>query len=112
MIAASSLNTPLRLLAIAGIVLVGLNTNLHGAEASKPDQQPPVVNPGPIGGPPSDAIVLFDGKDLSKFRGECSPEPKWKLENGIMETTPQGGIFSKEEFTNCQLHVEWATTAA
>ena len=29
-----------------------------------------------------------------------------------METTPQGGIFSKEEFTNCQLHVEWATTAA
>ena len=55
-----------------------------------------------------DAIALFDGKDLSKFRGERSVEPKWKLENGVLETTPQGGIFSKEEFGDCQLHVEWA----
>ena len=74
------------------------------------DPQPPVVTPGAVpGAPPSDAIVLFDGKDLSKFRGERSAEPKWKLENGVMETTPQGGLFSKEEFADCQLHVEWAS---
>ena len=78
--------------------------------AAAEDPQPPVVTPGALpGAAPSDAIVLFDGKDLSKFRGERSPEPKWKLENGVMETTPQGGLFSKEECTDCQLHVEWAS---
>ncbi|MEI7911934.1 MAG: DUF1080 domain-containing protein [Verrucomicrobiota bacterium] len=80
------------------------------AMASAEDPQPPVITPGATpGAAPSDAIVLFDGTDLSKFRGERSPEPKWKLENGVMETTPQGGIFSKEEFADCQLHVEWAS---
>src|SRR5690348_8011294 len=77
-----------------------------GLWAADTEPQPPVIDPGPIGGPPSDAIVLFDGKDLSKFRGQRSPEPKWKLENGVMETTPEGGIFSNEEFGDCQLHVE------
>jgi hypothetical protein len=33
-------------------------------------KEPPVVDPETIGGPPSDAAVLFDGKDLSQFRGE------------------------------------------
>ena len=73
------------------------------------DPQPPIVDPGPVGGPPSDAIVLFNGKSLDKFRGERSPEPKWTLANGVMETTPMGGLFSKEEFADCQVHVEWAS---
>lgn len=80
------------------------------ATAAAEDPEPPIVTPGAVpGAAPSDAIVLFDGKDLSKFRGERSPEPKWKLEDGVMETTPQGGLFSKEEFGDCQLHVEWAS---
>jgi len=70
---------------------------------------PPVVDPGPPGGVPSDAIVLFDGKDLSKFRGERNPEPTWKIANGAVESTPPGGVFSKQEFADCQLHVEWAS---
>jgi hypothetical protein len=77
--------------------------------AQAEEAQPRVVDPGAPGGVPADAIVLFDGKDLSKFRGERDPEPKWKLANGVIETTPQGGIFSKEEFADCQLHVEWAS---
>src|SRR6185503_21198527 len=97
--------THLQLLALVGLVFATFC--LSAAEAPKPDPEPPVVEPGPIGGPPSDAIVLFDGKDLSMFRGQRSPEPKWKVENGVMETTPQGGIFSKEEFGDCQLHIEW-----
>ena len=44
------------------------------------EPQPPVVDPGAPGAAPSDAIVLFDGKDLSKFRGKNTDEPKWKLE--------------------------------
>jgi hypothetical protein len=73
--------------------------------------EPRVVDPGAVGGPPSDAIVLFDGKDLGRWRGERSSEPKWKVESGCMETTPNGGIFTKEEYGDCQLHVEWASPA-
>jgi hypothetical protein len=72
------------------------------------DPQPPVVDPGQPGGAPSDAIVLFDGKDISNFRGERQPVPTWKVADGAMESTPPGGVFSKEEFGDVQLHVEWA----
>jgi hypothetical protein len=91
------------------VVLIFMAYCLPAAEPAKIEPEPPVVEPGPIGGPPSDAIVLFDGKDLSNFRGQRSAEPKWKLESGAMETTPEGGVFSKEEFGDCQLHIEWAT---
>ena len=44
---------------------------------------PPVVTPAAQpGGPPSDAIVLFDGKDLSQWTPARQP---WKVENGYME---------------------------
>ena len=99
----------MNLVALAGLILAAFSSSLCGADAPKQDQEPPVIDPGPVGGPPSDAIVLFDGKDLSKFRGERSAEPKWTLKNGVMETTPHGGILSKQEFTDCQLHVEWAS---
>jgi len=103
------MNRPMKLVALAGLVLAGFSSGLRGADAPKQDREPPVIDPGPVGGPPSDAIVLFDGKDLSKFRGERSAEPQWNLADGVMETTPHGGILSKQEFTDCQLHVEWAS---
>lgn len=78
-------------------------------EPPKKSEEPPVVNPGPLGGPPSDAVVLFDGKDLSQWRTQRGDEPKWRLGDGFVETTQTGGLFTKEEFGDCQLHVEWAT---
>jgi 3-keto-disaccharide hydrolase len=62
--------------------------------------------------PPSDAIVLFDGKDLSHWvqmgRGGQAQDPKWKVENGYMEIVPRTGkLQTKEKFGDCQLHVEW-----
>jgi hypothetical protein len=73
------------------------------------DKEPPVVDPGPVGGHPADAIVLFDGKDFSQWRSQNGGEPRWKLAQGCMETTQTGGIFTRQEFGACQLHVEWAT---
>jgi hypothetical protein len=72
----------------------------------------PAAQPG---GPPSDAIVLFDGKDLSQwlqnFQGTVR-EPRWKVENGYMEIVGRTGtIFTKEKFGDCQLHIEWAAPA-
>ena len=80
----------------------------HGAPA------PPKVTPAPYveEAPPADAIVLFDGKDLSHWmqrRPRRRPqEPKWKVENGYIEIVPRTGkLVTKEKFGDCQLHVEW-----
>lgn len=82
-------------------------------DAARP--RPPKVTPGlplPSAPPPSDAIVLFDGKDLSKWeahaRGGRVTEPRWKVENGYMEIVPRTGrLVSKEKFGDVQVHVEW-----
>ncbi len=76
--------------------------------------QPPVVTPGTAstqeapGRPPSDAIVLFDGKDLSQWVGRKGPAA-WTVKDGTMEVNKTGGIKTKESFGDCQLHVEWAS---
>lgn len=67
-------------------------------------QEPPVVTPGATDHqPPSDAVVLFGGEDLSAFdNGD-----KWKVEDGV--AIPQKtGITSKQEFGDLQLHLEWS----
>jgi hypothetical protein len=77
------------------------------------------VTPGqpiPAMSAPSDAIVLFDGKDLSKWNAAsfgrggaaAATEPQWKIADGHAEM--RGGIVSKESFGDIQLHVEWTTT--
>jgi hypothetical protein len=83
----------------------------HVHDAKRP--QPRIVHPGDEPGqPPSDAIVLFDGVDLSKWVGRDGGEAQWKLEGGAMEVVPRtGNIETKEHFGDCQLHIEWAAPA-
>jgi hypothetical protein len=87
-------------------------TPWHVHDPDRP--QPPVVTPGKAfsqeASAPSDAIVLFDGKDFSKWQG-ARGEVQWKLENGYMETTRTGVIRTKDEFGDFQLHLEFATPA-
>lgn len=65
-----------------------------------------------VGLPPSDAEVLFDGKDLSKWRGAKGGPALWTVRDGHMEVAPKtGDIYTREEYGNIQLHVEWATPA-
>ncbi len=78
--------------------------------------QPPVVDPRVSGSSvlesaaPSDAIILFDGKDLSSWADKDGNPTKWIVENGYMEAVKDAGsIFTKHEFGSCQLHIEWAT---
>ncbi len=80
----------------------------HFNVAFAEDREPSVITPGTQGAPPSDAIVLFDGRDLSAFKDEAGGAPKWKIENGYAEVQG-GGILTKQEFGAVQLHVEWAT---
>ncbi len=73
---------------------------------------PPVVDPGPAGPPapvPSDAVVLFDGKDLSGWTNEKGAAAAWQVRDGYMEVVKKtGAIRTKQGFGSCQLHVEWA----
>lgn len=74
--------------------------------------KPPVVTPGTFstqeqpGTPPSDAVVLFDGKDLSKWKSG-NADASWKVENGYFQVDGKGGIETREQFGDVQLHVEW-----
>jgi hypothetical protein len=72
------------------------------------EDEPRVVNPGP---PPGDAIVLFDGTDLSQWqRRDGKGAAAWDVKNGIA-TVNGGDIATKQSFGDCQLHIEWATPA-
>jgi hypothetical protein len=84
-------------------------------DVSRP--RPAIITPGTEssqekpGRPPSDAIVLFDGTDFSKWttmvKGQAT-EPKWKLQDGYMQVVDgAGGINTREAFGDMQLHVEW-----
>ncbi|MBE0559132.1 MAG: DUF1080 domain-containing protein [Proteobacteria bacterium] len=89
---------------------------VHEEDPAK-QPQPRVVTPGvastqeKAGTAPSDAVVLFDGKDLSRWTSTNEGEDtKWIVQNGAMLPTPDSGqIRSKEHFGSCQLHLEWAT---
>lgn len=64
------------------------------------------------GRPPSDAIVLFDGTDLSKWESAKGGPAPWIVTNGVMQVAPgKGSIRTKERFGDCQLHIEWAAPA-
>lgn len=78
----------------------------HVHDGQRP--QPRVVTPGEGTAPPSDAVVLFDGSDLSAFR-QGEDVAKWNVESGYMEVNGTGSIETVERFGDVQLHLEWAT---
>lgn len=88
----------------------GQRWKVHDQERPRPQK----VTPGPVimQAPPSDATVLFNGQDLSQWeqvrRDGTTQPPRWKVENGYLEILPQTGkLRTKEQFGDCQLHVEW-----
>jgi hypothetical protein len=79
---------------------------------------PPVVEPGTPSTPdhsgtaPSDAVSLFNGKDLSAWKQHNGKLPAWKVRDGYFEVQPgSGDLVTVQPFGDCQLHVEWATPA-
>jgi hypothetical protein len=102
----------LTLLAAAALLVAG-QFPIH--DENRP--QPKLVDPGPAAErpapAPSDALVLFDGGDLSKWRTKKDGgAAKWKVAGGAMEVVAgTGDIETAQGFGDCQLHVEWATPA-
>ena len=76
--------------------------------------QPTVIEPGicsrddSVGTAPSDATVLFDGKDLSAWKSEKG-DAQWSVADGHFAVKPGAGALStKQTFGDCQLHIEWS----
>jgi hypothetical protein len=113
------------------ILLPLFSLNCHAADENKPSQigyedtpvipgtewrvhdikrpAPRVVTPGKKAGEaPADAIVLFDGKDTSKFVGKDGAPCQWIIDNGEL-VIQNGDIWTKDSFGSCQIHVEWQT---
>lgn len=93
----------------------GAQPNLTRPSHDRTQPSPPVVTPGTSstptqpGRPPSDAIVLFDGTDLSQWVSQDGSSAPWKVRDGYMECVGGTGYLrTLRNFGDCQLHVEWA----
>ena len=80
--------------------------------------QPRIVYPGTAstpeqpGEPPSDAMILFDGRDLLQWMSEQGGEARWTVEYGYVEVVPgTGDMYTRELFGDGQFHLEWAAPA-
>ena len=92
----------------ADAVKVGLVVPAH----ESPAVEPTVVTPGATpGAAPSDAVVLFDGKDLSQWWSvRTGEQAMWDVRDGYMQVKRgTGDIATNYQFGNAQLHVEWAS---
>ena len=96
---------------LALLVMVQVSSQWPQHSMDRP--RPPVVQPAPQAGqapPPSDAIVLFDGKDLAQWQAEDGSAAKWVVRDGYVEVKPGTGMLvSRRGFGDAQLHIEWAT---
>lgn len=99
-------------------MLLGAFAVTADAQQSKPRPEdtevwtpvPRVVTPGATNAaPPSDAIVLFDGRNLDEWVSANDSSPaRWTVANGVMTVNkPSGDIQTKRRFTDYQLHLEW-----
>lgn len=103
-------------------LVIGLAAMAHDGAAQvsrdwpihSPDRpQPRIVDAGtgalPVP-PPADAIVLFDGKDLSKWAHGNGDPARWLVRDGYFEVRPgTGDLVTRDSFGDVQLHVEWAS---
>jgi hypothetical protein len=105
-----------RLLTSAALLALAAPLFAQAPAGAKPEDTeiwepvPKVVTPGATcNAPPSDAIVLFDGKNLDEWVSNKDKTPaKWNVANGVMTVSKgEGNIETKRSFKNYQLHLEW-----
>ena len=104
---------PLQLLLFAFVAVPAVAQDLgRWPQHSMDRPQPPIVTPAPYDkpyAPPSDAVVLFDGKTLAGWEVDSAMPAAWKVMDGYMEVVRgTGSIQTTQKFGDCQLHVEWA----
>jgi hypothetical protein len=110
-----------RFLVLASLALMSSTLWAQKIDRSKGDPElseifepeVPVVTPGKTASDaPSDAIILFNGKDASAWQNRKGEAAAWTVADGAMTVKPGAGeIHTRESFGDCQLHIEWRTPA-
>jgi len=94
------------------IILLGVPMLVNAQDPAVTEdwsRKPPVIEPGKNMKPPSDAIILYrKAGDIENWRKSNGEPASWKTCLCKM-TASKGSIFTKQEFGDCQLHVEWRT---
>jgi hypothetical protein len=102
------------LLAAAG-TLIAQQGKMKPEDTEQWEPVPKVVTPGATcGAPPSDALILFDGKNLDQWVSAQNPSAPadWTVADGLMTVNKKAGnIETKEKFKDYQLHLEWKVPA-
>jgi hypothetical protein len=103
------------LMAVASVSLAQNQTNKKTPESTEVwEPAVRVITPGekPTDAP-SDAIILFDGKNLDQWvSAKDGSAAKWNVKDGAVAVQPgSGDIKTKQEFGDFQLHIEWRTPA-
>ena len=102
------------------VILLGINflllSNIFSQKEPKATEvwspESRVVTPAKNNAPPSDAIVLFDGKNLGEWTSMNNAKAEWKVADDCMTVVKgKGNIKTKKEFGDIQLHIEWRTPA-
>lgn len=97
-------------------ILISVFSLVINLYAQKPEEtedwsrKPAVVTPGRNNLPPSDAIVLYHGKDdLIKWQEPNGKPARWAATDSLTVIPMTGSIQTKQGFGDCQLHIEWRT---
>ena len=98
----------LAVLALSGCLALNAQQQQHPESTELWEPVPPVVTPGEGTQAPSDAIILFDGKNLNQWENSKGAPAAWTVEDGAVTVKPGAGtIQTKRGFGDCQLHVEF-----
>ena len=113
-----------RRIVMNAVILSGalLSPLIYSAQGQQPQEDPKltevwepvprVITPGTGTAAPSDAIVLFNGTDLSQWQQADGSPAKWKIAAGAFTVVKStGNVQTKRAFGDCQLHIEWRTPA-
>jgi hypothetical protein len=109
---------PRHILLLSSFIFIISNQGLLAQDTKDPkltevwSPEPKVVTPGAVyGEAPSDAIILFDGKNLDQWESvkDTTAAADWTVANGILTVSKSGmgNIQTKQRFNNYQLHIEW-----
>ena len=102
------------------ISLTAMSIMSDAQQTMKPEETeqwtpvPKMVTPAKTpAGQPSDAIVLFDGKNLDQWVSVSDGSPaRWTVADGILTVNKKtGNIQTKQSFTDYQIHLEWKVPA-
>lgn len=91
-------------------VLPGSKWRVHDKDRPRPPLVEAAAALAEASKPPADAVVLFQGKDLKEWQGGKG-EAQWQVADSAMSVNGTGDIQTRQQFGDCQLHLEFATPA-